>query len=224
MCEATFVYFFYINVFIGVYNSRSSFPTSENYQWKNKEIGSGTTSKCDFEYEAAVSKCDSTRLRIESMIVDYNCRFQSCELERLTRLKSNITDVSGLFDTLSTVLSKNAGDVNLVLEMLDPVRQIGLISERDRTGSQRIPPIVYKNFYSGYKGKLFGVSLVDLAESTGVNVPGWLSRAIVLVERDCVEVAAGGGGEAWWFWTSQLLNVTGVHALRGELEGMGMSS
>jgi hypothetical protein len=113
--------------------------------------------------------------------------------------------------------------INLVLETIDPSRQVSLISERDRTGSQRIPPLIYKNFYKGYKGKLFGVSISDLAELSGRNVPGWLVKALRIVEKDC---SGDEGYQVWQYhsylfqvWTSQLLNIRSVHALRSELEG-----
>jgi hypothetical protein len=156
----------------------------------------------------------------------YTSRFQNYELERLERLKSNIGDVSSFLSSIAGVLTQGSEEVNLVLEMLDPAKSVSLISERDKTGNTRIPPLVYKNFYTGYADRLFGVSLVDLALLTGSSIPRFLTCAIRIVQQECVDVTAN-GGDAWRIWTSVLGNVTGVHALRFELEachGLGYTS
>lgn len=234
----------------------STFPSSQYYQWKNKEIPqdppasagsregsfSGASSRdrlssLDFKYETAVSKCDATRLKIESMIMDFIMhvhliltlsRFQSHELDRLTRLKSDVGDISAFFANLSPRLAKCSENVDLHLETLDPLRQIHLIVERDRTGCQRyfhthspyprIPPLVYKNFYKSLGGRLFGVGLTSLHEITNQNYPSFFTRAIKLLEEECIDASASCDAKPWSILTSGLLNCHGVHALRLELE------
>lgn len=107
---------------------------------------------CANRYEAAVKKADTSRCEIEALVGDFvtyvpssACfltafsfsRFEEQELNRLRWQKSVISDLSAYFSSLVPVLSTGPGRVNLVLETLDPVRAVSLISERDRTGSQR---------------------------------------------------------------------------------------
>jgi len=199
------------------------------YIWKKQSYTSDPShlestkrrvSSTDYTYIQSVRSCEAARLGIESSILDYTCRFQDYELARQRLTKSRIEKLMAHFTGMAGTITTLVSDTSVLLESLDPSRQISLYIERDRTGTARLAPLIYRNFYSGNAG-LYGISVEELARRDGSKVPRFVSECIEYIERTGVRIGAEGADRGVFdIWVEGLMNVVGVHALREELNGV----
>lgn len=138
--------------------SRSSkFVPTGTYKWKKFFLESEPSHKrarreadiADLEYQRSVVVSEKSRVFLERSCVDFMNITENALKSRISLLKSTFTQALALEKVDVPVKDGIQERVQVFLESLNPEKELQVIIEQDRTGSQRVKPFVYKNFYKG---------------------------------------------------------------------------
>lgn len=135
-----------------------------------------------------------------------------------------MTSILSHFSNQRQTLSQSITSTALLLESLDPVKQIEQIVERDKTGYARLKPTIYHDFYSGKRG-LFGLELQEIAQRDGKRVPLFISKVLLYIENAGTTLTAQQGSNVFDLWymitlrprIEPIVNWNGIHSLIQEL-------
>ncbi|KAJ3061413.1 hypothetical protein HK102_009124, partial [Quaeritorhiza haematococci] len=228
---------------------RSGFWAGGQYQWKRLSLESSAESpvtkarrdveRADFDYRKAVKTAETTRLTFESYCVDFMNTLQHMEETRISLIKDSFVALNSAQMRVVPVVKGVFDRIQVLLETLQPERELTVMIERDRTGNCRVPPLLYVNLYGGVGDQVFGVALDDLIEgpkggearNTSPKDAGGKSKVPNIV-RYCLKAIgelmnAGNAGnrgsravvsrEEIDVWIEPNMNLSAVHALRNEL-------
>ncbi|KAI9206099.1 uncharacterized protein BJ171DRAFT_498682 [Polychytrium aggregatum] len=200
------------------------FSAQAFYQWKKTEIETDVLFKklqrearrADVEYKKAVEAAEATRILLESYCVDYMHQMQQLELSKLQIMRSVTKGVAAAEQLTVPIIQQVTDKLNIYLETFNPEKELQVFIDRERTGTSRVPPIVYHSHHFGTRDTLFGVSLEESTAHQQRRVPDIIRKCLaVLKERQARDYASGELNH----WLESNTNLSAVCALRGKLNG-----
>ena len=177
--------------FLQSLNRNSKFSVSNQYKWKKmylESIPSHVKARieadlADLEYKRAVKTAEEMRISLELNCVEFINQMESTIKYRISLLKSsfmNAVDVEKMdFDFKQGLANR----IQIFLESLDAEKELQVIVEQDRTGRQRMPPIIYKQYKTGAVDTIFGVDLTELSAKLNKKVPPLIIKTLDYISK-----------------------------------------
>ncbi|KAI8996714.1 hypothetical protein BC832DRAFT_567209 [Gaertneriomyces semiglobifer] len=199
----------------------AAFGQSQHFQWRkhsnenepNHRRRRREADRADFEYKKAVMSTEDIRLRLEGECLHYMNSLQHAEMRRLELFKQAYESLNVVeriaFVAIDDMCERNATFV----ETLNPEKEVEILVERSRTGTMRIPPALYTDFYEQYPHGCYGVSLEDLATREGTQVPAIVEQCLAVLDKR--SPSATESHLEMWLGTTR--DIASLHSLRSTL-------
>ncbi|KAJ3172118.1 hypothetical protein HDU88_006932 [Geranomyces variabilis] len=166
---------------------------NQTYAWKRLAIETEPAhrrvrreaERAEHAYRKCVAAAEESRANLELAVWEYLRDSQEDERDRIDLIKRTLTGMNAAEEIGEAARRATKANQAVYLETLDADREVEIVAERLRTGTVRVPPIIYRSYYGTTPEAIIGVSLEEQcsADMPATSSPTFLTKCLTVLSR-----------------------------------------
>ncbi|KAJ3160803.1 hypothetical protein HDU86_008163 [Geranomyces michiganensis] len=166
---------------------------NQTYVWKRLAIETEPAhrrvrreaERAEHNYRKCVAAAEESRSNLELAVWEYLRDSQEDERDRINLIKRTLAGMNAAEEIGEAARRATKANQAVYLETLDADREVEIVAERLRTGTVRVPPIIYRSCYGTTPEAIIGVSLEEQSptDMPSTSAPAFLTKCLTVLSR-----------------------------------------